>query len=432
MSYSVEDARQGLILLVKYLKKVHGRQVVHEINRILGSEHGIKMLNEGTRAIKLDHFYPLLEFAGVEPYQFQKFISVDSYGYLPLYLYEIELLSPGQMRSLSNQISLRKSEPTKRMPGVAAAELPEKRFHMSAKAVADVCWATISQSEDPRDLYHAWTQLSIVARGQAKYSRAASCARRALGYAQEPYQRGKLLQSICYLAQHLFDLKPAREIVREARNAHFDAGNRAAMAQTWIDEAQVLLIDCEFARAITAALEAQASLPETDFMNQAALQQTIGVASINLGDTQGAYTAYENFSQLILKNEKLDMPYCRAYRDYLLAEIFVAEGRFSEASRIFRILHADPGQSFHLMDRVLIALYLIQCLVSNGARSEALSVATQTMTHLRSLTPQTAAGRRYLTILNSLTQRNLDLTMVNRLMGRVRRPPSTLRRRPAA
>lgn len=431
MSHSVEDARRGLILLVKYLKKVRGRQVVHEINEILGSEHGIKMLNQGTRDIKLDHLYPLLEFAGIEPHQFDRFISVDSYGHLPLYLFEIESLSPSQIQFLEAHIRRRRSSPTKQALRVSVSELPEKRFHMSAKAVADVCWATISHSEAPKDLYHAWTQLSIVARGQAKYSRAASCSRRALEYAQTPHQRGKLLQTVCYLAQHVFDLYPAREIILRARMEHLEAGDRTAVAQTWMDESQILNLTCKFHQAITAARIAEDLLPNSALRHLASCQQVLGRAAIKLGDLDGAYGAHKKFQRLIRENEQLNNPTYQSHCDYLLAEIYVAEQRFIEASGIFRLLYVDPGKSLHMMDRVLIALNLVSCELALGRMSDALLLAEQTRAFLRSIRPQTPATLHFRALLSSTKGNRLTQGLIVDLLDEIRRPPPPLRRRPA-
>lgn len=427
MSHSVEDTRRGLILLVDYLKAVHGKQVVHEINSLLGTRYGLKLLYRNERTLRYEQVYPILSFAGIEPDDFESFVSRKSYGVLPLYLYEIECLSREQVRNVKRELQRKgRNKATAQLPHIL--ELEKQRFHLPPQRVAQTCWATLRSSSKPAELYEAWGILSTHARGQGKYSRAAYCARQALLYSDGVPCRGQLLQRISYLALHLCDSLPAIEIIRDARREFEKVERVDDVAKTYVDEAQVHYFRCDFEQAVAIARFADRLLPQSETFYRASLQELYGVAHLNLGDIERAKEAQNRFAVLVESENVLDTHYWNAYVDYLKAQILVAEGRFYEALKNLQLLHSDPSDSMQLLDRTLIALSMMRCYLALGRPSEVRPLVRQTQAFLSKLRPQTPAIRMYQSTLRVLEVRAVTDELIQRLIRKIRNPPPTLRR----
>lgn len=429
MSYSTEAVRQGLILLVDYLKSVHGRSVAKKIREATGrnySPSNLQRINPSDRVV-----FPILEFAGIRPGDFYTFVANDSFGYLPLYLYEIERLCPSQIRSLQIQLAHRRRHPRKRTSHIPILDLEKQRFRLSPKVVADCCWATIGSSNNPVELHEAWAILSTISRGQAKYSRSAFCARQALSHLHDdPLREAKVLQRIAYLALHLCDSKPAVDLTIQARLAYKKGGDQRGLAQTYIDEAKVHCFRCDYAQAANTARVAEQLLAPNQLVNWAALHEIYGLAALYQGDLDKAWEVQRSFSNLVRSHPTLDIPYWNAYADYLRAQTLVAKGHFREASALFEILNADLSNSLPTGDRILIVLQLMLCHIGLGRLDEIRPLSQQTRAYLESLTPQTSAIRKYYSLLSHL-ERHAKITqrLVRELIQTARLPPPTNRRK---
>lgn len=429
MSYSVDEVRQGIVLLVDYLKSVHGRSVARKIQEETGRNYSSAELAKIDMKDKV--VLPLLEFAGIRPGEFYTFIGKDSYGHLPLYLYEIERLSPSQVRSLKIHLRHKERQVEKRPPAIPILELEDKRFHLPPKIVANNCWATLSTSSDDLELHQAWAILSTLSRGQAKYSRSAYCARRALDYLPKvPKWEGKLLQRIAYLVLHLCDYTSAIDVVLRARRAYDKAGDQSGVAKTYIDEAKAYCFIGDYKSASAVSGIGKRLMDSSQLMTKGLLFWIEGMVALDDHDLIKAWDVYGEFVRLITENALLNLPYWHAYTNHLKAQILIGENRFLEASSLLRVLHADPSNSLPTADRVRIALHLILCHVELNQFGSVPALGLQTRAYLDGLTPQTSAIRKYRKILKYLEcHSRLNRRVVEDSIRAARMTPPTKRGR---
>lgn len=289
---ATESLRQHYMVYAKVQRRFNLRRHRRAVQQVWGGRHVPSALRSAAS------FPDLTRYLGLMGEDVAVWIS-DALGRstsLPVYLWQLS--DGGSRRQVQDQLR----EPAPRHDraylrlGLAEAEQQLEPVMLNRRA-----WYALRTSEDTEVRLHALGILCSLARRRGSIPSAAALGLEALQYLPQvsPTAVGRFLQRLHYLPLYRLELEIALEICHRARKCHARAEAMSLVGRTWVDEAQIHLLQGGAELVASCVSVAEALLAEEEWRHLLSIRELRLNLALEEGDFEVVRRNLTNYESAI-------------------------------------------------------------------------------------------------------------------------------------